>query len=1142
MKINSLLTHKLCLKKNRKAFRVMKITFLLVFIFASHLFALNGEAQNAIVKLRSNDLPIEELFKEIERQTDYLIIYSTSEISSNFNVSLSKNEAKVSEILDEVLRVRQLKYEFSDNYIVLSSLSKGEKPGQDKRNVSGMVKDESGTPVIGANVVEKGTTNGTITDIDGKFNLDLSAGATLVVSYVGYKIQEMPVKNQRGFTIVLQEDTETLEEVVVVGYGTQKKSDLTGSIASVKASEIKDIPANSVAEALQGKVAGVVVNKNSGQPGSGSDIIIRGVGSINGLSPLFVIDGIARGGGVNYNLKDIESIEVIKDASAAAIYGAKAAGGVVLITTKKGSFASKPQIDFSANVGIRNITKSYDMLNTTDYIRARRGYGQDYAIWDNPQSLPNTNWMDELFQTGIEQDYNLSLSGGSEKIKYYLSTAYNRENGIQKTNYWERISARLNVDYKISKAFTVGTRIYLARFRTSPFTTSVPWRSLPYMAVRNADGSFASVPTGVEFSGRNPVAALYLRRIQKGNMMADADLYIDWNILEGLKFNVTGSAGLGGGFDDNLVQDDGTGRNTYKGNYTKGLNYDESYTLTMTLDYAKTFAEKHDFKALVGYEVKNYFGSNVGAIATDFPVDYPESFGLSTNDKKIAYGGLGRDRFLSQFGRINYAFDNRYLLTVNVRRDGSPKFGPKNRWGVFPSASVGWKIQEESFFKNAGLDWITSLKPRFSWGILGNDAALNAFMYKPSYTSVTLHSFDGTNVVAGYNNIKVINENIKWESIYNSNVGLDFGLFNNKLTGTFDYYIRKTKDMLYSLPTPLSAGITKKNEGAASMPVNIGQIDNRGWELLLSWRDQIGDFRYGVTANISQNKNKVVDLGLPTAYIYAGGEYPFDVSGGTKPFKTVDGQAVGMIWGLQTDGLISSQAEIDNLNAMARAKGHDYYHQASTGVGDLKFVDRDGDGKITNDDRTFIGSPWPDITYGFNLNFGYKGFDLTADFVGVAGRDIVNNAKVYQQSFVDDFQSTNEIFNASFFLGNGLTDQPRVVATDPVTNAIIRDPNDNYSQYSDYIVEDGSYLKLKNLTLGYTLPKKWLKKLYLNNLRFYVTGHNLLTFTKFSGLDPEFSGSDPANTGTNKTAYSEYSTIYTYPQTKMVSFGVDINF
>ena len=1123
----------------KKVLSVMKLTTLFS-ITCSLQISASVYSQKTKLSLDVNDLTIKEVLYLIEKQSDFRFICESGKVNLDRKVSMRIKDQNVEAILKDLFKQDGVQYEITENnFILINAVSRNKDVNfsqgilQKKKQVTGVVKDENGDPIIGANVVEKGTSNGTITDLDGRFNLNVSGDAVLVISYVGYQDHLIRVGKQQYMDIVLSEDLEALDEVVVVGYGTQKKSDLTGSIASIKASDIKDVPVNSVEEALQGKVAGVMINKSNGSAGAGSDIIIRGVGSINGLSPLFVIDGVARGGGVDYNMKDIESIEIIKDASAAAIYGAKAAGGVVLITTKKGTFNSKPSFNFSANVGVNSLSGEYDMLHTTDYIRARQAYGQDYAMWSDPSSLPDTNWMDELFSKGLEQEYNLSLTGGSEKIKYYLSTAYNRENGIQENNYWERIASRLNVDYKISKAFTIGTRVYLARFRNSSYTTSLPWRTLPFMAVRNEDGTFASAPAEIEFSGNNPVASLYLMDFRSGKAKVDADLYVDWNIIDGLKFNVTGSANLGSGFNDNLAQDDYTSRTLFKGNYTKGLNYGENYTLTMTLNYAKTFAEKHDFKALVGYEAKNYIGANLSATATDFLVDRPESFALSTNDNKSASGALSRDRFLSYFGRVNYTFDNRYLLTINVRRDGSPKFGPNNRWGTFPSASVGWKIHEEPFFKNANINWVTSLKPRFSWGILGNDAALSSFMYTPSYTSVTMHSFDELNVSSGYSNIKVINEDIKWESIYNTDVGLDFGLFDNRLTGSFDYYVRKTKDMIYKLPTPLSAGITQRNDGAQGMPVNIGHIDNKGWELLLSWRDHIGDFRYGISVNFSQNKNKVLELGLPTAYIYDGGSYPFDNSGSDRPFKTVDGQAVGMLWGLKTDGLITSQAELDALNAKARENGHEYYSAALTGVGDLKFVDLNGDGTITNEDRTFIGSPWPDLSYGFNIDLGYKGFDLSANFVGIAGRDIMNYSKAYQQSFVDDFQTTYEIFNASFFLGNGLTDQPRVVATDPSTGSIIRDPNRNYSYYSDYFVEDGSYLKLKNLTLGYTLPKKISQKLFLDHLRFYVTGHNLITFTKFSGLDPEFSG--------NKTAYSGYG-IYLFPQSKMISFGVDVSF
>ena len=1115
----------------------MKLTAFILLTSAINVWASSGYSQTKKISLELHNRTVQSVLDEIARQSSFHFMYSEDFVDVDRMVSIKFENQKIDVILDQLFAGTEVKHRMKGHFILLTTDEKSEKEQNAvlQHSVSGTVTDPDGEPLSGVSIVVKGTNIGTTTDGEGNFSmLNVPQGSVLRFSLVGMVTKEVAAPSDGSYVNVrLEKDVFTMDEVVTVGYGTAKKSDLTGSIASIKAADIKNIPANSVAEAIQGKVAGVMISKQDGRPGANSDIIIRGVGSINGLSPLFVIDGIPRGGGVNYNLEDIESIEVIKDASAAAIYGAKAAGGVILMTTKKGKYDSKAQLNFSADVGVTNLTKSYDMLGTEDYIRARRAYGQNYSIWDNPASLPNTNWQDEMYKTGVEQNYNLSLTGGSQKIRYYLSTAYNREDGMEPVNYWERIAARLNVDYAVLKSLTIGTRIYTSRFRQNPYTSDIPWRTLPYMAVRNEDGTFASVPTGVEFSGGNPVAAPYLRHIKNGQLMTDVDLYVDWQIMKDLKLRVTGSGDLASGFSDTFTEDNNLGRTPFKGNYDKGLNYGESYTLNEVLEYAKVFAGKHDFKALVGYEARNYFGADLSATATDFPVNNPESFSLSSNDRKAAYGSLGRDRLISQFSRVSYAYDNRYLLNVNVRRDGNPKFGPKNRWGVFPSASVAWKIHEEPFFKNAGIDWVTSLKPRYSWGILGNDAALGAFAYKPSYRTITLHSFDETSATAGYGNVKVINEGIKWESIYNSDIGLDADFLEGRLSATFDYYTRKTKDMIYNLPTPLSAGITEKNQGPASMPVNIGRIDNKGWEAVVSWRNHVNEFTYSISGNISNNVNKVVDLGLPTAYIYAGGSYPFG-AGGNQPFKTVNGEPIGMIWGLKTDGLISSQPEIDALNAKAVANGYDFYNRPMTGVGDLKFVDLDGDGRITNDDRTFIGNPWPKFIYGFTLNVEYKGFDLNANFVGVAKRDVFNDPKSFEQSFVDDFQSTSAIFNASFFSGNGLTDQPRIVATDPTTGAIITDPNFNYTQYSDYFVEDASYLKLKTLTLGYTIPASWLHRISVQNLRLYATANNLLTFTKFSGLDPEFVGG-------GKTSYGEYG-IYNYPQTRMVLFGMNLTF
>lgn len=1005
------------------------------------------------------------------------------------------------------------------------------------RPVSGIVEDENGSPVIGAHVIVKGAPveSGTSTDLEGKFTITVPPKGVLEISFIGYHTLELPVRsNQQNIVAVMEEETEQLDNVVVVGYGTQKKSDLTGSITSVKGDDIEDIPARSIAEALQGKVAGVTVSKNDGRPGSSSDIVIRGVGSINGLNPLFVIDGVARDNNSNYNLKDIESIEIIKDASAAAIYGSRAAGGVVLITTKKGSYDSKARFEFTSHVGMREMVGRYDLLNTTDYIRVRQALGENYDIWKDPSSLPNTDWVSELFRVGIEQSYNLSVTGGSKKLRYYLSGGYERENGIQIDNYWERISARLNVDYKVCNSVTIGTRMYLARIKGSPYTVSYPWRSLPYMSVYNEDGTYASVPSGVEFSGANPVAEIYKNHQIQSDLLTEADLYVDWNIVKGLTLNVTGSAQLGGGYYDYYAEPNDLGRSPTLDSYTKSLNYDESYTLTATLTYARVFAEKHDFKAMVGYEVKRAMFADLSATATDFPVDNPNSFNLSTNVNKLASGALSEDRFLSQFARINYSYDGRYLLTMNVRRDGSPKFGPKNRWGIFPSVSVGWNITNEPFFKRLDQNWISMIKPRFSWGILGNDQALNNFAYQMAFQNVTSHSFDGQTVVGGYNNIKVVNENIKWESIYTTDVGLDLEFFNHRLLMSFDYYERITRNMIYAISVPNSSGITQMPSLStmSTMPVNIGRIDNKGWELSVTYRNRVGYFDYSISANVSQNRNKVVDLGLPTAYIYGGAAWP---NQGLSPCKTVNGYPISMLYGLKTDGIITSQAEIDALNKKAQENGYDYYHQRLTGVGDLKYVDLNGDGTINDEDCTFIGNPWPKVQYGFNIALGYRGIDLTLDFAGVAGNDVMNLAKSFTQAVQQDYQTTAEVFRASYFMGNGLTDRPRIMAIDTANgNVPVNDPNLNYKRYSDYFIEDGSYLKLKTVTLGYTFPRKLTRKIGIRKLRVYVSGSNLLTFTKFTGLDPEFAAS-------SKTAAGVYS-FSTYPQTKLVSFGLDINF
>jgi TonB-linked SusC/RagA family outer membrane protein len=587
------------------------------------------------------------------------------------------------------------------------------------------------------------------------------------------------------------------------------------------------------------------------------------------------------------------------------------------------------------------------------------------------------------------------------------------------------------------------------------------------------------------------------------------------------------------GFYDNFTEENLLGRSPTDETYNKNFGIYQYYTSTTTATYQKLFANKHDFSIMVGYEVKKGLGSNLSSLATDFPVQVSQSFNLSTNPNKTANGTLSDyGQYLSQFSRLNYVFDNRFLFSANIRRDGSPKFGPEHRYGIFPSVAFGWKMQNERFFKNLNLNSINVFKPRISWGILGNESTLGNYLYQPVYSPVISNSMDGQTAVRGYNNVKIVNKDIKWEEIKTFDVGLDLEMFKNRLSFTADYYDRETSNMIYYLPVPQSSGIIPFNYwDTPSMPINIGKISNKGYEIAISFKDSKGNFRYNIGGNISHNSNQMVDLGVKSA-IYAGSASV--LFSGTSPFKTINGQPIGQIYGYKVDGIIQNQAEVDALNANAATINGEgtYYNNPLTSPGDLKFRDIDGNGTITEGDLTYIGNPWPKLQYGFNIDMGWKGFDLSAQIVGIAGRDVLNIVKSFEQSFKQDFQSTYQIFGASNYLGNGITDQPRFGTTDAHGN-YITDPNGNYRLYSSYLVEDGSYLKVKNITIGYSIPASVLSKIKIDQFRIFLTAQNLLTLTKFSGLDPEFSN-DPMN-------YGLYDINY-YPQTRLYSAGIEIRF
>lgn len=1001
---------------------------------------------------------------------------------------------------------------------------------QQKVAIKGHVVDGSNEAIIGANVVVKGTTNGTVTNLDGNFQLEVPNDAVLVVSFIGFISQEVTVAGKETIHVVLKEETIGVDEVVVVGYGTQKRSNLTGAISSVKAEDLEKLNVNRVDQALRGKAAGVMVNQGGGKPGSGPSIHVRGVGSIGNTSPLWIVDGIRMGTGNYFDVDDVESIEVLKDASASAIYGAQAAHGVILVTTKRGKNDGKINVDFKANVGKSSSINLPEMLNRDQYIEAatisRQAAGQlPDPSWAQPNNLPDTDWADELFAgSGLEQSYNIAISSGNDKSNYYISGGYDSEDGLMIDNKFERYNLRANSDFKLFNGrVKIGESILLSRTVENPIYNSengnasagIPWRSIPMWSVYDETNPYGGWGTAPLYqAGANPVAWEYQNHIEYKNNRFNGNVFMEIDILEGLKFR----SSFGLNYTSYLSQ-------VFNEAYSYGsltdtnnkLSYTSQDTQTLTANFILTYDKtigNHKFKVMAGYEAVKGDGVIFGASMSGFPVDESYSFNLATGSADVTNRStISGSRVLSQFGRFNYSYKDKYLLEASVRRDASaPKFGEDNLWGIFPSFSAGWRISEEDFLKDHEV--ISNLKLRLSSGTLGSDN-ISSYLYdKTYYSSKSYYAFDenGSNKVPGFFLKSFPNEAIKWEEVTMSDIGVDLGLFNNKLSFVMDYYIKKTSDMLYAVPVPLSTGISKSNANPSSVSMNIGEMENKGFEFAVNYQGEVRDIKFNLAANTSFMKNELTKL-TEDAYITAGsGGKTFSAS----TSRSEVGQPLASFYGYQVVKVIDEQAEIDALNA---ASPDGVYQASGTAPGDLLYADLDGDKKITSADQTFIGNPWPKMIYGFTANLEWRNFDFNLFLQGVQGVDIFNGNKAIYQSIYADYNSSPEALNA--WSPENHTNQPRLIQSDP---------NGNFRNVSSYFVEDGSYLKVRNVQLGYNLPKSIVERLRLSRARVYVNGDNLLTFTKYSGIDPELAGA-------NTSRGIDYNA---YPQTRTFTVGVEL--
>jgi TonB-dependent starch-binding outer membrane protein SusC len=1152
----------------------IKHTAFFIVLACIHVFA-DGRAQS--VTLKEQNASIEKIIKEIKRQTGFIFWYENNLLKQTKKVSVSLRNVSVKQAMDLLLNDQPLTYSIVEKTIVIKKKEEAAERGKtlliqkdpeiyrpETRvigkmenllinriteyrpaiiDIRGRITDELGDGLPGVSIVLKGTQRGTTSDTEGRFLLSLTDGSqenfnsVLIFSFVGYLPQEIILANRTTLDVVMKVDNRSLEEVVVVGYGTQKRSDLTGSVSSVKADEIKNLPVRSVTEALQGRAAGVQVTRNDGSPGASSDIVIRGVGSIGGMPPLYIVDGIRMSAGNNFNLQDVESIEILKDASAAAIYGAQAAGGVVLVTTKRGSWVKeKMNVNFSAYYGSRKPVHLYSMLNTADYFKAKTAFGVSTSGWGNPSSLPDNDWAKQLYTNGVEQSYSLSLSGSSAKTNYYLSANYQKEGGTMIDNWFKRYGIRSNSDYKINSKLKVGETLYGWMTEINPTVTATyPFRSAPVVSVYDPSNPYGGwAKTGSFFGGTNLVGQEYQNHMSNQTYALEGNIYADLQIIPELNFRATFGASIYNFKNQKFTESYDYG---IVANHIAGLSRDNDNQRNLTANFVLTYSKKigqHDFKIMTGYEAYKSDLSTLHGEAQGFPyVTY--NLGLSTNPSSYVTSGgeLPQTRLLSQFARANYTFSNKYLFTATVRRDGSDRFGPANQWGVFPSASVGWKLSEEAFIRD-NLTYISNLKLRASYGKLGSTSNIPQYTYQSSYGGTggtnSMGLADGSRLKGYALTAQLANQSIRWESVLQTDIGLEVGLLKNALNVTLDWYSRQTQGMIYKVPVAMSAGF-----GRTSVFTNIGHMSNKGIEFAADYRGKMSDFTYSIGVNASFNKNLVKQLDGVNNNPISDGAAGNDLDGNAG--RTEVGYPMSQFYGYEVEGIFQNKAEVNSLNEKAQqASGlsNIYFQNSGTDAGDLRFKDVNKDGRITTADKTYIGNPWPKIAYGLTLSLGWKGLELTALFQGLQGVDVYNGNKYYSEYFYGDYNSTTDIFNASYFNGNGLTNQPRVGATSATGN-FTRDPNSNYGRISSYFVEDGSFLKLRNLQIGYNIPNDLLKKWSIEGAKIYLQGQNVMTLTKYSGLDPEV-------LGRNGTTARGIDTIFSYPRSMLLSMGINLSF
>ncbi len=1103
------------------------------------------------LKLEKNNYSsLLQIFQEIESKTDFSFFYTDEALEGRSNLSISKSSGSVEQHLYQIAVQTNLRFKQVNNtisVIVNGTNSPLVETEVQREKISGTVKDPSGEPLPGVTIIVEGTTTGTVTDIDGNFSVEANEGQALIFSFIGFERQRVVVGATTMLDIVMATEENNLEEFVVVGYGMIQKKDITGAVSAISSEELKDQPVASIDQAIAGRLAGVVVTQTTGAPGGGASVRIRGAGSLSaGNEPLYVIDGFPvtndydqRNNPLNtINPNDIDNIQILKDASATAIYGSRGSNGVILITTKSGK-SGISKIDFNVSTGVQQVEKTIDVLNArefAEYINESRnnawvnsGPGRSASdpnsvrlnnvmyllpdVLSNPEALgEGTNWQDEIFRTAQMSNYQLNFSGGNDKTKYFISGGYYTQDGVIINSDLKRYSFRVNVESQMNKRVKVGANITPSYTFSNQSLAEGNWQTggiiqsaitaAPYLTPYDANGNYTKVTgQGIGLSEvDNPVKIAKEYFYQQQNLRLLGTTFVEIALVDNLKFKTLLGADIRNFREDIFspsIVNPNSVNDTRPAVGTNATSQNRNWLSEFTLSYAKSFG-KHNLDAVLGYTAQQEALDVNRMTGTNFANDNIKTInaaGLITS----ASNTKEQWSLISYLARVNYNYDDRYLLTATFRRDGSSRFGQDNRWGAFPSVSLGWRLSEEEFLND--VSWLSELRLRTSYGLTGNNFITN-------YGSIGLTGIEnyplgenGGSVSNGIRLANIPNSNLGWEQNSQTDIGLELGILQNRVYASVDYYKKVTSDLLLNVPVPTLTGYSTALQ-------NIGEIQNKGFELTLTSRNTVGAFKWTTDLNFATNNIEVRALGPDGSPIISRQA----TSASAPTHITQIGAEPGSYFGYNVIGIYQNQEEIDNSPVIKNGNG-----TIQSKPGQLKFEDINGDGTITSADRTILGSPFPDFTWGMTNSFSYKNFDFAFTLQGVQGVEVLNLARRYYGNYAGLYnvlKSTSNGWMSESDPGDGVSPQIDRNFNAHAGSTVI-------NNVTSLFVEDGSFLRIRNITLGYNLPASALEKVKLSNARLSFTVQNAYTFTEYQGYNPEVSaqGGSPLVPGVDAGGY-----------------------